>query len=140
MSDFSNKNVHFFAPYLHIFELISRVDFSQPKCVGRLKSTLLATVSFTTTYCSIYRSLQGAIICTQNYQYLCPLSSNRLFLYRPLFIGVLVVGSATLPKKQFTHFYTLFTLTGRLLSNSSGRLKSTLLAFTHNYIQELLSG
>ena len=42
MSDFSNKNVHFFAPYLHIFALISRVDFSQPKCVGRLKSTLPA--------------------------------------------------------------------------------------------------
>ena len=41
MSDFSNKNVHFFAPYLHIFALISRVDFSQPKYVGRLKSTLL---------------------------------------------------------------------------------------------------
>jgi len=33
----------FFAPYLHIFALISRVDFSQPKYVGRLKSTLLAT-------------------------------------------------------------------------------------------------
>ena len=41
MSGFSNKNVHFFAPYLHIFALISRVDFSQPKYVGRLKSTLL---------------------------------------------------------------------------------------------------
>ena len=44
MSDFSNKNVHFFAPYLHIFALISRVDFSQPKYVGRLKSTLLANM------------------------------------------------------------------------------------------------
>ena len=43
MSDFSNKNVHFFVPYLHIFALISRVDFSQPKYVGRLKSTLLAS-------------------------------------------------------------------------------------------------
>ena len=44
MSDFSNKNVHFFAPYLHIFALISRVDFSQPKYVGRLKSTLLTVI------------------------------------------------------------------------------------------------
>ena len=45
-SDFSNKNVHFFAPYLHIFALISRVDFRQPKYVGRLKSTLLAIFTY----------------------------------------------------------------------------------------------
>ena len=70
MSDFGNKNVRYFALFallhalisycwagmpnlqahflhysctlLHKSALISRVDFSQPKCNGRLKSTLLA--------------------------------------------------------------------------------------------------
>ena len=42
MSDFGNKNVRLFALFVPIFALISRVDFSQPKCIGRLKSTLPA--------------------------------------------------------------------------------------------------
>ena len=41
MSVFGNKNVHEFALIVPIFALKSRVDFSQPKYIGRLKSTLL---------------------------------------------------------------------------------------------------
>ena len=42
MSDFGNQIVRLFALFVTIFALISRVDFSQPKCIGRLKSTLPA--------------------------------------------------------------------------------------------------
>ena len=42
MSDLGNQIVRLFALSVPIFALISRVDFSQPKYVGRLKSTLLA--------------------------------------------------------------------------------------------------
>ena len=41
-SGFDNKNVRIFALFVQKFALISRVDFSQPKCIGRLKSTLPA--------------------------------------------------------------------------------------------------
>ncbi len=41
MSGFGYKNVHEFALIVPIFALKSRVDFSQPKYIGRLKSTLL---------------------------------------------------------------------------------------------------
>ena len=41
MSDFSNKNVLFLHPFVPKIALITRVDFSQPKYNGRLKSTLL---------------------------------------------------------------------------------------------------
>ena len=42
MSDFSNKNVLFLHPFVPKIALKSRVDFSQPKFIGRLKYTLLA--------------------------------------------------------------------------------------------------
>ena len=41
-SGFGNKNVRFIALFVQKIALKSRVDFSQPKCVGRLKSTLPA--------------------------------------------------------------------------------------------------
>ncbi len=46
MSDLGNQIVRLFALFVPIFALISRVDFSQPKCIGRLKSTLPASVCF----------------------------------------------------------------------------------------------
>ena len=45
MSDFGNKNVLFLYPFVPKIALKSRVDFSQPKFIGRLKSTLLAVPS-----------------------------------------------------------------------------------------------
>ena len=42
MFDFGDKNVRLFALFVPIIALISRVDFSQPKCSGRLKSTLVS--------------------------------------------------------------------------------------------------
>ena len=50
MSDFGDKNVRLFALFVPIIALISRVDFSQPKCSGRLKSTLLAFKTLSTGY------------------------------------------------------------------------------------------
>ena len=44
MSDFGNTIVSFFVHFVPKIAIISTVDFSQPKCVGRLKSTLLAVI------------------------------------------------------------------------------------------------
>ena len=50
ISDYGNKNVHSFALFVPIIALISRVDFSQPKYVGRLKSTLPTITMFLADY------------------------------------------------------------------------------------------